>query len=98
LNRNFNIAVGSQAEVPTRLHTSTIGGTGPPVVILGLDPSIHAATKPKGAAVKNSAPWLRSGVTEWQLCLSECGFVSNDGIEDDQELPGDGNDCQLLGA
>jgi hypothetical protein len=37
-------------------------------------------------------------VTAWQLCLSECGFVSNDGIEDDQELPGDGNDCQLLGA
>jgi hypothetical protein len=51
------------------------------------------------ATVQNSGP-LHSTVevTEWQLCLSECGFVSNDGIEDDQELPGDGNDCQLLGA
>jgi hypothetical protein len=48
------------------------------------------------ATVQHSAPL--ASFTAWQLCLSECGFVSNDGIEDDQELPGDGNDCQLLGA
>jgi hypothetical protein len=39
-----------------------------------------------------------ANVTAWQLCSGECGFVAHDGVEDDQELPCNGDDGKLLGA
>ena len=36
--------------------------------------------------------------TEWQLCSCESSFVSNDGVEGDEELSCDGDDCEFLGA
>jgi len=56
-------------------------------------------TNPDAASAgERSEPLRRSTVTAWQLCSCECGFVAHDGIEDDQELPCDGDDGELLGG
>ncbi|MBZ9884110.1 hypothetical protein LB535_17300, partial [Mesorhizobium sp. CA10] len=42
---------------------------------------------PGSATEQNLHRSNASKVTAWQLCSRECGFVANDSVEDDQELP-----------